>query len=251
MGPAKPNQQNRITADMSDDKNIAALRAALKERVLVLDGATGTYLQDLELTEADFGGPELEGCYENLALTRPDAVLAMHEAYLEAGADIIETNTFGGTPLVLAEYGLEAKTHEINLRAAELAREAADKHATPQRPRWVAGSMGPTTKAITVTGGTTFAELEGNFHDQAAGLMAGGVDYLLVETSQDTRNVKAALLGIERLFEEAGRRIPVAVSGTSETDACARGSGGSARVWLPGSRPRGAERPTRRTVGRR
>ena len=196
--------------------NETPLHAALRERILVMDGATGTYLQVLDLTEADFGGAELEGCNENLVLTRPDVVLGMHRAYLEAGADIVETNTFGATPLVLAEYGLEAKTYEINLRAAQIAREAADGLSTPERPRWVAGSMGPTTKAITVTGGVTFSGLEQNFHDQAAGLLAGGVDYLLVETSQDTRNVKAALLGIERLFQETGSRIPVAVSGTIE-----------------------------------
>ncbi|MCZ6844245.1 MAG: methionine synthase [SAR324 cluster bacterium] len=198
------------------EQHETALHRALKERILVLDGATGTFLQDLDLSAEDFGGAELEGCNEHLVLTRPDAISAMHESYLQAGADIVETNTFGATPLVLAEYGLQGKTHEINQRAAELARQAADKFSKPDRPRFVAGSMGPTTKAITVTGGVTFAELEQNFHDQAAGLVAGGVDYLLVETSQDTRNVKAALLGIERLFGEGARQVPVAVSGTIE-----------------------------------
>ena len=198
------------------DKHDTKLDAALAERILVMDGATGTYIQGLDLSAEDFGGEALEGCNEHLVLTRPDAILAMHESYLEAGADIIETNTFGATPLVLAEYGLEAKAHEINQRAAELARQAAEKFSTAERPRFVAGSMGPTTKAITVTGGVTFDELEQTFHDQAAGLLAGGADYLLVETCQDTRNVKAALLGAERACLEAGRRIPVAVSGTIE-----------------------------------
>jgi 5-methyltetrahydrofolate--homocysteine methyltransferase len=193
-----------------------ALRAALRERILVLDGATGTYLQGLPLTAEDFGGARQEGCLEQLVLSRPDVVLTMHRDYLRAGADIVETDTFGGTPLVLAEYGLEAQAHEINRRAAELARQAAAEFSTPERPRWVVGSMGPTTKAISVTGGTTFEELERNFHDQAAGLVAGGVDYLLLETCQDTRNVKAALVGIERLWDELGRSLPVAVSCTIE-----------------------------------
>jgi 5-methyltetrahydrofolate--homocysteine methyltransferase len=197
-------------------RRIAALRTALAERILVLDGATGTYLQDQALSAADFGGPEYEGCNEHLVLTRPDVVTGMHESYLRAGADIVETNTFGATPMVLDEYALGDHTFEINRRAAELAREAAQRHATPARPRFVAGSMGPTTKAISVTGGTTFEALEFNFHAQAAGLIAGGVDFLLVETCQDTRNVKAALLGIDRACEEAGERVPVAVSCTIE-----------------------------------
>ena len=192
------------------------LKAVLAERILVLDGATGTYLQSRDLSADDFGGPAYEGCNEHLVLTRPDVVMEMHESYLAAGADIVETNTFGGAPLVLAEFGLESATHEINLRAAELARAAAGKFDTPERPRFVAGSIGPTTKAISVTGGVTFEELESNFHDQAAGLVEGGVDYLLVETCQDTRNVKAALLGIERYFAGAGVRVPVAVSCTIE-----------------------------------
>ena len=165
---------------------------ALERRILLIDGATGTYLQALELPAEDYGGPELEGCHEHLVLTRPDAVTAMHEAYLAAGADIIETDTFGGTPLVLAEYGLAGQAFEINRRATELAREAADSASTADRPRFVAGSMGPTTKAISVTGGVTFEDLAENYRVQAAGLMAGGADYLLVETAQDTRNVKAA-----------------------------------------------------------
>ena len=189
---------------------------ALERRILLIDGATGTYLQALELSAEDYGGPELEGCHEHLALTRPDAVTAMHEAYLAAGADIIETDTFGGTPLVLAEYGLADQAFEINRRATALAREAADRASTAERPRFVAGSMGPTTKAISVTGGVTFEELAENFRVQAAGLMAGGADYLLIETAQDTRNVKAAWVGIQQLFAEEGRRIPVAVSGTIE-----------------------------------
>jgi 5-methyltetrahydrofolate--homocysteine methyltransferase len=195
---------------------VAALRAALAQRILVLDGATGTHLQGVPLTAADFGGAAHEGCLEHLVLTRPDVVLAMHRGYLAAGSDVVETNTFGGTPLVLAEYGLAEQAFAINRRAAELARQAAAEYSTPQRLRWVAGSMGPTTKAISVTGGVTFAELERTFHGQAAGLLAGGVDYLLLETCQDTRNVKAAMLGIQRAFREAGTEVPVAISCTIE-----------------------------------
>jgi 5-methyltetrahydrofolate--homocysteine methyltransferase len=197
-------------------KRIAALKDALEQRILIIDGAMGTLIQSQNLKSADFGGPEYEGCNENLVLTRPDLIEKFHVDYLQAGADIVETNTFGGTPLVLGEYGLSERAHEINAKAAQLARKAADRFSTPERLRWVAGSIGPTTKAISVTGGITFEELIRHFEAQAYGLIEGGVDYLLVETCQDTRNVKAALLGIENAFERAGFRIPVAVSGTIE-----------------------------------
>jgi 5-methyltetrahydrofolate--homocysteine methyltransferase len=206
--------------DRPDDleSRTRALLQALEERVLVLDGATGTALQGVDLTAADFGGPELEGCNENLCETRPDVVDQVHEAYLSAGCDIVETNSFGGTPLVLAEYGLAHKAYELNAASARIARQACARHERRSgRPRFVCGSMGPTTKAISVTGGITFDELREHFRVQAQGLMAGGADYLLVETAQDTRNVKAALLGIDRAFELAGWRIPVAVSVTIET----------------------------------
>jgi len=192
------------------------LEESLAERILVFDGATGTAIQAHDLTADDFGGPHLEGCNENLVVTRPDVVLDIHRGYLEAGADIVETNTFGGTSIVLAEYGLQDRVFEFNKRAAELARQAASEYSTSRRPRFVAGSMGPTTKAISVTGGVTFAELIENFHDQAEGLVAGGADLLILETAQDTRNVKAGLIGIHRLFDEIGYRVPVMVSGTIE-----------------------------------
>jgi 5-methyltetrahydrofolate--homocysteine methyltransferase len=194
----------------------ARLHAALAERVLVLDGATGTALQGVTLTAADFGGPELEGCNENLCATRPDVVDGVHEGYLAAGADVVETNSFGGTPLVLAEYGLADRAFALNRAAAEIARRACARWDSPEKPRFVCGSMGPTTKAISVTGGVTFAELTEHFRVQALGLMAGGADYLLLETQQDTRNVKAGLLGIEEAFAAAGWRLPVAVSATIE-----------------------------------
>ena len=191
-----------------------ALLEALEHRILVLDGATGTAFQAASLGPEDFGGPDLEGCNEVLVDTRPDVVLDVHRSYLEAGADIVETNTFGGTPLVLAEYDLAERAFELNRRAAELARQACGE-AGPER--FVCGSMGPTTKAISVTGGVTFEQLRDDYRVQALGLASGGADYLLLETCQDTRNVKAGLIGIERAFEQLGWRLPVAVSVTIET----------------------------------
>ena len=197
-------------------ERLAALYDALATRILVLDGAMGTMLQQRNLTAADFGGPVLEGCNENLVKTRPDVVLDIHREYFKAGADIVETNTFGGTRVVLAEYHLEDQAHELNFTAAQLARQAADECSTPARPRWVLGSMGPTTKAITVTGGITFRQFEENYYEQAKALVEGGADILVLETCQDTRNVKAGLLGIQRVMRELGRTIPVMVSGTIE-----------------------------------
>jgi 5-methyltetrahydrofolate--homocysteine methyltransferase len=193
-----------------------ALRDLLAERILVLDGAMGTMLQQRNLSAADFGGPALEGCNENLVRTRPDVVLDIHRKYLEAGSDIVETNTFGSTPLVLAEYGLQADAHELSKRAAVLARQAAEEFSTPGKPRFVAGSMGPTTKAITVTGGVTFEGLLDSYYVQAKGLIEGGSDLLLVETCQDTRNIKAAILAIQKLSKEIGMPVPFLVSVTIE-----------------------------------
>ena len=192
------------------------LRELLSERILVLDGAMGTMLQQRHLTAEDFGGAALEGCNENLVRTRPDVVLDIHRKYFEAGSDIVETNSFGGAPIVLAEYGLAAEAAELNKRAAELARQAADEASTGAKPRFVAGSMGPTTKAITVTGGVTFAGLREAYYVQARGLVEGGVDFLLLETSQDTRNIKAAILAIQKLSREIGAAVPFIVSVTIE-----------------------------------
>ena len=198
------------------NESAKALRELLAQRILVLDGAMGTMLQQRNLTATDFGGAALEGCNENLVRTRPDVVLDIHRKYLEAGADLIETDTFGGAPLVLGEYGLAAEAHELNKRAAELARQAADELSTPQKPRYVAGSMGPTTKAITVTGGVTFEQLHEDYYLQAKGLVEGGVDVLLVETCQDTRNIKAATLAIRQLSETIGAEVPFIISVTIE-----------------------------------
>jgi 5-methyltetrahydrofolate--homocysteine methyltransferase len=198
------------------NESVKALRELLSERILVLDGAMGTMLQQRHLTAEDFGGAALEGCNENLVRTRPDVVLDIHRKYFEAGSDIVETNSFGGAPIVLAEYGLAADAHELNRRGAELARQAADEFSTAGRPRFVAGSVGPTTKAITVTGGVTFEGLFDAYYAQSKGLIEGGVDLLLVETCQDTRNIKAALLAIQKLSKEIGMQVPVIVSVTIE-----------------------------------
>jgi 5-methyltetrahydrofolate--homocysteine methyltransferase len=200
--------------NLSDQKRV--LKELLAERILVLDGAMGTMLQQRNLTAADFGGAALEGCNENLVRTRPDVVLDIHRKYFESGSDIVETNTFGGAPIVLAEYGLAADAHFLNKKAAELARQAADEFSKPGRPRFVGGSIGPTTKAITVTGGVTFDELREAYYVQAKGLVEGGVDLLIVETCQDTRNIKAAILAIHRLSKEIGSEVPFIVSVTIE-----------------------------------
>src|SRR5881275_1721606 len=157
------------------------LRALLAERILVLDGATGTYLQGRDLGPADFGGEAYEGCNEHLVLTRPDVVRDMHEGYLAAGADLIETDTFGGTRIVLAEYGLETKVREINAAAARLAREACARFETADRPHFVAGSMGPGTKTISVIGNITFDAVTAAYAEQTAALAEGGVDVLFLE----------------------------------------------------------------------
>ena len=176
----------------------------------------GTSIQDLNLSPEDFGGPQFEGCNEYLVITKPEAITDLHRGFLEAGSDIIETNSFGSTSVVLAEYQLAQEARVINRVAAQLAREAADAASTQERSRFVAGAMGPTTKTISVTGGITFEELAEAYQEQAAGLIEGGADLLLLETGQDTLNIKAGLEGIDRAFADLGQEIPVAVQGTIE-----------------------------------
>ncbi len=176
----------------------------------------GTAIQALQPGEEDFGGHEYDGCNEFLSVTRPDLIEGIHQSHLDAGADILETNTFGSAALVLSEFGLADRAEEITQASAALARGVAERNSSPERPIFVAGAMGPTTKAISVTGGVTFEGLIETFRQQARGLIRGGVDYLLLETCQDTRNVKAGLIGIEDAFAESGTRLPVAVSVTIE-----------------------------------
>jgi 5-methyltetrahydrofolate--homocysteine methyltransferase len=193
------------------------IKDTLARRILIMDGAMGTALQDANLLAADFGGAELEGCNENLVLTRPDVVSKVHGDYLRAGADILETNTFGGIRHVLAEYDLQDKVLELNRIAAALAKEQAVKLSTPERPRYVAGALGPGTKTISVTGGITFDEVRRNYAEAAKGLLAGGIDLLLLETQQDTLNVKASLLGFQDAFAETGQSVPLILSVSIET----------------------------------
>ncbi len=188
---------------------MSALRQALERRILVLDGAMGTMLQARALTAADFGGAAFEGCNEHLNLTRPDVVQAIHRAYAEAGADVVCTNTFGCAPWVLGEYSLGQRVYEITRAAARLAREAVGE-------TFVAGSMGPGTRSISVTRNVTFAEVREGYALQARALIDGGVDALLLETQQDTLNLKAAAIGIRRTIAESGREVPLMVSITIE-----------------------------------
>ncbi|MBZ5723988.1 MAG: methionine synthase [Acidobacteriia bacterium] len=194
-----------------------ALLEILEERVLVLDGAMGTMLQQRNPTAADFGGAAFENCNENLLRTRPGWVLDIHRAYLAAGADVVETNSFNGDRISLADFGLEDQVYDLNVTAAKLARQAAEEFSTGSRPRFAAGSMGPTTKSISVVGGVTFPQLIEVYYERARGLLDGGVDLLLVETCNDTRTVKAALLAIDRLRNELGRPVSAMVSGTIES----------------------------------
>jgi 5-methyltetrahydrofolate--homocysteine methyltransferase len=188
--------------------------AALRERVLIYDGATGTSVQARNLTADDFGGRTLEGCNEMLVLSRPDVVSDIHRSFFEAGADVVETDTFGGSRTKLEEYGLGEQTHEINRRAAQIAREAADIEAARRgRPCFVAGSIGPTGFLPSTTDPTlsnvTFAQLVDIFEEQGRALVEGGVDVLLVETAQDILEVRAALAGIRRAFATGTRRVPI------------------------------------------
>ena len=201
---------------MTQHAERSAFARAFAERILIFDGAMGTMIQARDLSAQDFGGRDLEGCNEHLNLTRPEVIRDIHRNYLEAGADCISTNTFGCAPYVLAEYGLADRCHEVTLAAARIAREAADRQSTPDRPRFVLGAMGPGTRTITVTGGVTFDQVLDAYYRQSRALIEGGVDALLLETCQDTLNVKAAAIGVKRTLAEAGRTLPLMVSGTIE-----------------------------------
>ncbi|MEB3298757.1 MAG: homocysteine S-methyltransferase family protein, partial [Candidatus Sericytochromatia bacterium] len=190
--------------------------AALSQRILVYDGGMGTMLQPLELTAEDYRGAT--GCPEILVQSRPDVIRGIHLAYLEAGADVVETNTFGGNRRKLAEWGFGDQVRSLNLAAAKLAREAADHVRTADRPRFVAGSMGPTgmlpSSDDPVLGAVTFEELAVEFQEQAEALVEGGCDLLLIETSQDILEVRAAIAGVRRAFAAIGRSLPLQVQVT-------------------------------------
>src|SRR5215207_8212146 len=194
---------------------MASLLETLKERIVVFDGAMGTNLQVQNLTLDDFGGPRFEGCNENLLVTRPDAVEKVHAGFLEAGCDVVETNSFNGTPVDFAEYDIADKAYDMNLRAAQLAKRVASDYATKDKPRWVAGSMGPGRKLPTLRH-ISFKDLRDAYSVQVRGLLDGGVDLLIVETCQDLLQTKAALVAIFSLFEERRSRVPVIAQVTIE-----------------------------------
>ena len=191
---------------------------ALAKRVLVFDGAMGTMLMDLELGADDFGGARYQGCMEALVLSRPDVIRGVHDAYLAAGADVVETDSFTASRLKLDEYGLGARTEEVNFRAAAIARAACDAVSTPEKPRFVAGSLGPTGMLISSSDPSlskiTFDELADLYGEQARHLVAGGVDVLLLETSQDLLEMKAAIAGITREFARGLRKVPIQAQAT-------------------------------------
>ncbi|HEY0843992.1 MAG TPA: homocysteine S-methyltransferase family protein, partial [Noviherbaspirillum sp.] len=219
----------------------ALLRDLLSQRILILDGAMGTMIQQYKLTEADYRGARfkefsvpgkelfIKGNNDLLVLTQPAIIQEIHEKYLAAGADIVETNTFGATSVAQDDYHMGHLAYEMNVAAARLARAACDKYATADKPRFVAGALGPTPKTASISPDVndpaarniTFDQLVAAYLEQTRGLVEGGVDVLLVETIFDTLNCKAALFAIDTFFEESGKRLPIMISGTV-TDASGR-----------------------------
>ena len=214
----------------------APLAEILKQRIVILDGAMGTMIQRYKLAEADYRGTrfadhpkDLKGNNDMLQISKPEVIAEIHAQYLEAGADIIETNTFGATSVAQDDYGLGAFAREMNVAAAKLARAACDKYSTVEKPRFVAGALGPTPKTASISPdvndpaarNVTFDELKTAYYEQASGLLEGGCDLFLVETIFDTLNAKAAIFALDELMEDTGERLPVIVSGTV-TDASGR-----------------------------
>lgn len=214
------------------------LHTLLENRILLLDGAMGTMLQEYQFTEADYRGARfkvhpcsLQGNNDLLSLTQPQAILTIHQAYLDAGADIIETNTFSATSIAMADYHLQDLVYELNYQSAQLAQQAADEYTqkTPDKPRFVAGSIGPTNKTASLSPdvnrpeyrAVTFVQLQAAYREQVEALIDGGVDLLLVETVFDTLNAKAALFAIQEVLEERSLAVPIMLSGTI-TDASGR-----------------------------
>ncbi|MGQ0813855.1 MAG: homocysteine S-methyltransferase family protein, partial [Gemmatimonadota bacterium] len=193
----------------------------LKHRVLIYDGAMGTSVQTLGLSAADFGGPSLEGCNDYLVISRPDAIESIHASFLAAGCDVLETDTFRSNRLTLKEYDLHERVLEINRAAASLARRVADRFATSERPRFVAGSIGPSgllpSTSDPTLGNITYDELAAVFDEQAQGLIEGGVDVLLIETSQDILEVKAQITGIRRALARLNVALPIQAQVTLDT----------------------------------
>src|SRR5207248_3627456 len=185
----------------------------LAHRVLIYDGALGTNIQSYQLTAQDYGGQASEGCNEYLVLTKPSVIEEIHTGFLEAGCDVLETDSFTASRLKLDEYGLGSLTREVNLTAARIARSIADRYSTPEQPRFVAGSIGPTgmlpSSNDPLLSNITYQQLAEIFREQAAALLEGGVDVLLIETSQDILEVRAAITGIRHAMKQAGRSVPI------------------------------------------
>ena len=213
-----------------------ALPGILASRIAILDGAMGTQIQNLRLDESHYRGErfkdfhkDVKGNNELLSLTRPDVIQAIHEAYLAAGADLVETNTFGATTVAQADYDMGHLASEMNLASAQLARAACDKYSTPSKPRFVVGALGPTPKTASISPdvndpgarNVSFEELRASYYEQVEALVQGGSDVLLIETIFDTLNAKAALFAIDEYFEASGERLPLIISGTV-TDASGR-----------------------------
>ena len=212
------------------------LEQALSQRILILDGAMGTMIQRHKLEEADYRGErfadwhtDVKGNNDLLVLTQPEIIFNIHSQYLEAGADIIETNTFNATTISMADYEMQSLAKEINIEAAKLAKKACEKYATPDKPRFVAGVLGPTSRTASISPDVNdpgfrnvhFDELVEAYVEATHGLMDGGADIILIETIFDTLNAKAAAFAVEQVFEERGQRLPVMISGTI-TDASGR-----------------------------
>ena len=213
-----------------------ALPEILKQRIVILDGAMGTMIQRYHLTETDYRGErfanhpvDVKGNNELLLLTRPEVIQEIHEQYLAAGADIIETNTFGATTVAQEDYDMADLAYEMNVKAAQIAKQACEKYSTPDKPRFVAGAFGPTPRTASISPDVNdpgarnidYEQLRAAYYEQGKGLLEGGADVFLVETIFDTLNAKAALFAIDQLFEDTGERLPVLISGTV-TDASGR-----------------------------
>jgi len=186
---------------------------ALSQRVLIYDGAMGTNVQRYQLTAEDYGGQSTEGCNEYLVLTKPSVIEEIHEGFLAVGCDIIESDSFTASRLKLDEYGIGYLTHEVNLTAARLARRLADKYSTPEQPRFVAGSVGPTGMLPSSDDPTlsniTYQQLVEIFREQSSALLEGGIDVFLIETSQDMLEVRATITGMRKAMQEIGRTVPI------------------------------------------
>ncbi|KDB53471.1 homocysteine S-methyltransferase [Sphaerotilus natans subsp. natans DSM 6575] len=225
-----------MTAPTPAYTRAARLPELLQQRIVILDGAMGTMIQRYKLTETDFRSErlkdhpkDLKGNNDLLVLTRPDVIGEIHRQYLAAGADLIETNTFGANRVAQDDYDLGALSYEMNVAAARLARQCCDEFSTPDKPRFVAGAIGPTPKTASISPdvndpgarNTSFEELREAYKEQARGLLEGGADLFLIETIFDTLNAKAAIFAVDELMEETGERLPVIISGTV-TDASGR-----------------------------